>query len=286
MLESCHGPSMCRRAIALALLVLAPACTVEGAADGDLETSSAESELRALAPAEILGSLSYGQTSAPVAYTKTPRYRAFLFHANAGDEAEVNVKALTGAGAQVWVTDGAFKNLAASVSGALPHLTFATAGSHYVVFRSSDFKVATYAVSLAKKAPAPAAPPTWNVPSPLVGVDLPIELKCQGRYAPWSIAGTLRVNPAGDPNGRVRVVEVEELYSYPSAASMSPAPCRETANEVRCGDGSPTSMTVGRPYHFASYSVDGGKIHVVLRQTLLPSAPGQLDIVTCVGSSL
>lgn len=71
------------------------------------------------------------------------------------------------------------------------------------------------------------------VPPALIGVELPIELTCRrGSSAPWTVGASVRIRPAGAPNG---------IYD--------------------------------------------GKLSVVLKQTLLQSAPGQLDVATCAGGS-
>jgi hypothetical protein len=273
----------------LGVLALAPACAVDdgsGTSADDTSASSSEDELRALTAPEILGALSYGETSAPVAYAKTPRYRAFSFTASAGDEVQVAIAALSGKAAQVWLTTSSFANVAASTTGQLPSAKLKAAGTYYIVFRSSDFAPASYAVTLSKVVVAPPAPTTWDVPPALVGPELPVELTCRrGSYAPWRVGGAVRIRPAGAPMGRIEIVDVEEIYSFPSAPAMVPSPCSEAPTGLRCGDGSPSFITPGKPVYFASYSIDDGKLSIVLRQTLLPSAPGQLDIVTCTGGS-
>lgn len=272
---------------ALFVVGLGPACSVGEAGPTDDEgVESSDDELRALTAPEILGSLGYGQTSAPVAYAKTPRYRAFSFVASAGDEVQIAINALSGKGAQLWLTTSTFANLTTSTTGQVPSAKLKTAGTYYIVFRSSDFAPASYAVTLSKVVPPPPASPTWGVPPALIGAEVPIELTCRrGSYAPWTVGAVVRIRPAGAPNGRVEIVDVEEIYSFPSAPAMLPSPCREEPTGVRCGDGNPTYITVGRPVHFASYNVYDGKLSAVLRQTLLSSAPGQLDIVTCSGGS-
>ena len=57
--------------------------------------SADESELRTLTPAEILGTIAYGETKS-FAYTETPRYRAYTFTASAGDHVAVDVHAVRG----------------------------------------------------------------------------------------------------------------------------------------------------------------------------------------------
>jgi hypothetical protein len=272
---------------ALFVLGLAPACSVENAAPADDEAvASSDDALRALTAPEILGSLTYGQTSAPVAYAKTPRYRAFSFVASAGDEVQIAINALSGKPAQVWLTTSTFANVTTSTTGQLPSAKLKTADTYYIVFRSSDFAPASYTVTLSKVAVVPPAAPTWVVPPALIGVELPIELTCRrGAFAPWTVGGSVRIRAAGAPDGRVEIVDIEDIYSFPSAHSMLPSSCIEQPTGVRCGDGNPTYITVGKPVHFASYSIHDSKLSVVLEQTLLPSAPGQLDVITCTGGS-
>jgi hypothetical protein len=142
----------------VALAALAPACSAEAP-----ETAvSEDAELRALLPGEILGSLGPGQTSAPVAYTSPPRYRAFSFSGTAGDAVEAWVRSEDG-DALAFLTNAQFKSLSRN-DDASPDTTDArlvttlpSTGTYYVVFRERDMEPATFTVSLTKQ---PAPPPT------------------------------------------------------------------------------------------------------------------------------
>jgi hypothetical protein len=98
---------------------------------------------------KVLGDLDYGQTSDPVEYSSTPRYRAFVFPGNSGDTVDVTV---TGSDrkAYVAIADGALKELASGTT----HLTFKLpdvgpdAQAWYILFRDSEDKPATFTVEL------------------------------------------------------------------------------------------------------------------------------------------
>src|SRR5437762_2183729 len=64
---------------------------------------------------KIVGDLDYGQTSDPVEYTDTPRYRAFVFTANSRDRIEVTVKG-DDRKAFVAIADGSMKELASGTT--------------------------------------------------------------------------------------------------------------------------------------------------------------------------
>jgi hypothetical protein len=51
----------------------------------------------------LLGSLSYGETSAVVSYRNPPRYRAFKFGGQKGDQVTVDVRSVNGGDAVAWV---------------------------------------------------------------------------------------------------------------------------------------------------------------------------------------
>jgi hypothetical protein len=98
---------------------------------------------------KVLGDLDYGQTSDPVEYSSTPRYRAFVFPGNSGDNIEVTVKSADRK-AYVAIADGALKELASGTT----HLTFKLpdvgpdAQAWYILFRDSEEKPATFTVEL------------------------------------------------------------------------------------------------------------------------------------------
>jgi hypothetical protein len=103
------------------------------------------------ADVKIVGDLDYGQTSDPVEYTNSPRYRAFVFNANSRDRIDVTVKG-DDRKAFVAIADGSMKEL---VNGAT-HVTFTIPDkgpdpeAYYIIFRDSDDKPAHFTVELKK----------------------------------------------------------------------------------------------------------------------------------------
>lgn len=176
-------------------------------------TAIADDELRALTSAEIIGDLSYGQTSQAVAYTKTPLYRAFRFEGRKGDQVEAWVRSSNG-DARAWLLRANFATLATNLDAApgvkdsrvekeLPET-----GTYYVVFRETAKKNATFTVSLAKAGGACDLPmvqtPKWEVttaaPSGPVVLDT-----TRGRLVAFTSEGTSEfaaggwTAPSGDP---------------------------------------------------------------------------------------
>lgn len=149
-------------------LTALPACTL-----GPEEEAVEESEgaLRALLPEEILGTIAYGETSAPVAYTKTPTYRAFAFQGAKGDEVEAWARSADG-DARAWILSSTFgtiamnKDAAPGTKDARVTATLSQSGTHYLVFRETTGQDATITVSLAKTNGGCALPraltPTWE----------------------------------------------------------------------------------------------------------------------------
>ena len=129
----------------LALTALAlPACSsADSAADGAKAESTDElTSAFGLNNVKIAGSIGYGQTSASTAYTSSPRYRAFKFSGNAGDQVEVWVKSANG-DPVTWILDNDWKTLAknddASASDTNSHvkvkLPANKSATHYIVVR-------------------------------------------------------------------------------------------------------------------------------------------------------
>jgi hypothetical protein len=78
----------------LGSLFLVPACASAPQEKEELVESTAQD--LSLRDTRIVGSLSYGQTSPSTAYTRTPRYRAYKFSGNTGDEVDIWVKSNSG----------------------------------------------------------------------------------------------------------------------------------------------------------------------------------------------
>jgi hypothetical protein len=108
---------------------------------------------------KIVGSLAYGESTASVKYTKTPRFRAVKFAGNAGDQIDVWVR---GDGdAVAWVLDDSFHIIGsnddagpdvfdAHIAITLPAHPSAT---HYIVFRDYDLHAAHMTVTLGSTGP-------------------------------------------------------------------------------------------------------------------------------------
>lgn len=151
----------------MALTVLsafAPACVAP--AEEETTTQSSDSALVTLGSNEIIGTLCYGQTSAPVAYNDTPKYRAFRFEGVAGDAVSIWVRSKNG-DARAWLVDAAFLNVAmnndadATTKDSHVVTTLPATGTYYVAFREVSQEDATFVVSL-DKTNTPTQPPACD----------------------------------------------------------------------------------------------------------------------------
>ena len=151
----------------LALSVFAmPACSsADPASDGEkAETTDETSSAFGLSDTKIVGSLDYGQTSAKTAYTKTPRYRAFKFGGNGGDEVDVWVKSTNG-DPVTWILDNNFaviaKNDDAAAGNTNSHVKATLPASasitHYIVVRDYWLDPMNFTVELKGGSPDFAA---------------------------------------------------------------------------------------------------------------------------------
>jgi hypothetical protein len=133
---------------------------------GDFSTdASADGALTALTPAEIVGEIEYGETSAPINYTDTPRYRALTFEGHAGDHVTITVHSAVGH-ARAWLLYPNFSNLAYddNLSGAAhdAHVeaTLPDTATYFIAFRDAFQENATFTVSLdGPQVPPPPPPP-------------------------------------------------------------------------------------------------------------------------------
>jgi hypothetical protein len=107
------------------------------------------------AQTKVVGSLSYGQTSATVLYTSHPKYRAFKFAGRKGDKVETWVRSSDGGDAVAWIVDPHFailgKNDDADSSTSDAHIAVTlpdTANRYFVVFRDHDFRTSNIRVQL------------------------------------------------------------------------------------------------------------------------------------------
>ena len=174
--------SMCRAM--LCGIVFVPAFTVgcssarsADGAEGGENAESAESELRALKSNEIVGTIQFGQTVGPLAYTEQPLYRALAFNGTKGASVDIWVRSSDG-DARAWLTSSSFSTLAANDDASLgdrdAHLvkTLSKTGTYYIVWREKNREDATFRVSLnaPPAGPPPAGPPPAG-PPPGPGVD-------------------------------------------------------------------------------------------------------------------
>jgi hypothetical protein len=113
---------------------------------------------------KVLGDLDYGQTSAPVAYSATPLYRAFIFSAFGGETVEVSVRG-TDRKAMVALTDSSLNRLA--IGDTSLRLSLPNRGPYiecwYIVFRDFEKKPAHFTVQVRKLVP----PATAALPAPV-----------------------------------------------------------------------------------------------------------------------
>jgi len=105
---------------------------------------SDEAELRALTPAEILGEIHYGETKGPIPYNRRPRFRAFWFQGNAGDQISVAATSSNGS-ASVLVADDTFHDVPGNTTA-----TLTKTGKYYVAVRDSLALAGTLTVKLTR----------------------------------------------------------------------------------------------------------------------------------------
>lgn len=153
-----------RNAAILTCLIPVLASAQEKSANQQIATPVALRELvsppaavqRRYAPADIqiVGLLSYGEVSAPVAYSVTPRYRGFVFSGFGGDIVDIAVKSAS-ARAFVALADGSLNDLGSGTSHLQLRLPYRgpDAEAWYVVFRNTDNKAARFTVQLRKIMP-------------------------------------------------------------------------------------------------------------------------------------
>ena len=122
------------------------------------ETASDTAELR-VTPEDIVGEIRYGDRLT-IAYTGTPRYRAWWFNGTKGDWINLTVASSTGS-IRAWVTDEAFNEQHRGAISALRKT-----GKFYVVVREGNLADATLTVDLKKRIPSTTPPAPAPVPAP------------------------------------------------------------------------------------------------------------------------
>jgi hypothetical protein len=146
-------------ALALAAVVAAPGCSSSGTKDVSDTFSDLAGKDDSLSKKkiELVGSLDYGQTSDPVAYSNPPRYRAFKFGGQKGDQVDIRVRSQDG-DAVAWLLDNNYNILARNddADGTLDsHITATLPGNsdpsiitYLIVFRDAWLLDATFTVQL------------------------------------------------------------------------------------------------------------------------------------------
>ncbi|HVH41092.1 MAG TPA: hypothetical protein VM925_02080 [Labilithrix sp.] len=140
--------------------VVAPACstsTEEKEPVAETSQGITKSQLK------IVGSLSYGETSAVTAYKFPPRYTAYKFAGSTGDAIDVWVKSPNG-DPVAWILDDDFRVVAmnddASRTDTSSHVQVTlpahASATHYIVVRDYWLSNMTFKVSLAGKASDPS----------------------------------------------------------------------------------------------------------------------------------
>jgi hypothetical protein len=153
--------------MALVASLLLPACAAEDMDDVAVASSeSAMTSSQFLAQTQIVGSLSYGETSATISYKNPAKFRAFKFAGDAGDVVSIDVRSTNGGDAIAWVLDDSFVTIAsnddASTSTLDSHIDVTLPAhpsrTHYIVFRDYGYKARKFVVTLAgSAAPSPTA---------------------------------------------------------------------------------------------------------------------------------
>lgn len=172
--------------------LLLPACSSSDAvAEETVEKTDTTTEAFGVRDTKISGSLDYGQTSGPTSYTKNPRYRAYKFAGNAGDDVEVWVRSNNG-DPVTWILDNDFHLIAsnddASSSDTNSHIKTKLPASpsitHYIVVRDYWLDPMTFKVEL-KGGPADFVS-GCNVDADCAKVDK----ACCANYGPTAVLGS------------------------------------------------------------------------------------------------
>ncbi|MBX3230584.1 MAG: hypothetical protein KIT84_00090 [Labilithrix sp.] len=142
------------------LAIAAAACAT--AREPDVVGASEEA-LRELAPEEILGEIKYGEAK-EVELTPAPKFRAFWFNGERGDQIQITAAATDATDPILWFTDEQFNTLAVNndarvtdTSSIISGRYLPKTGKYYVVFREVyGAPRASFVVSLRKLGVLPA----------------------------------------------------------------------------------------------------------------------------------
>lgn len=199
--ESSVWGGMLHRSFCIALLAsLAVGCAVSSEAEED--TANSSDELRALTAAEVVGTISYGETRPGVAYDESLTYRALRFQGTAGDQIEINVRA-SGADARAWLLGSTYATLKSNdnagpgTKDALITHKIAKTGQYYIAFREKNYEDATFSVSLRKtNAPPPPPPPPVDDPFDPASCQGPSHPNLASLFAPGATQQSLGASVA------------------------------------------------------------------------------------------
>lgn len=154
---------------ALVLCLLVPAGIVACSASDDTSEESSESDLRAMTPAEIVGTIAYGETKT-VAYTSSPKYRALSFQAEKGDAIDARFVGDGGVNPTAYLLSSTFSTLehnddeaAGSSASHFTHV-ISKAGTYYLVVRDVKTHSGNVTISLSRTNAAPNGPSDPNDP--------------------------------------------------------------------------------------------------------------------------
>ncbi len=201
------------------------ACAVKG---DDVGVESSEAALRVPTASELVGTIAYGQTKGPIAYTEFPRYRALSFSGKSGDVARVTV-ASPGV-AQLWLLGSDASTLStarAAHLGANVALdqVLPTTGDYTIVLREADQEDTQFTVHLARVGCAgtsdctsPPNPSPWRSALPPGALDLSTRVsvpvvQLNGR------ARELALRLTGVANGEVKLTFISAMVG----ATVRPA---------------------------------------------------------------
>lgn len=97
---------------------------------------------------KVIGPIDYGQTSLPVRYSASPKYRAFEFNAKPGDQLEIWVHARRGA-PKAFLTDSGFQSIAGGKSHFSATIPLESQpATYYVVFYELNYKRGDFTLEL------------------------------------------------------------------------------------------------------------------------------------------
>ncbi len=199
------------RLLAVACLLAVPSVVACVNDAQDEETGESEDALRALSSSEIVGEIPFN-TSVNVSHSGTPKYRAYSFNVQVGDELDIWVRS-TNADARAWLLDDGFRTVkwnndadgtseaeddATTTDSNIKHKVM-KAGKYYVAFRGAIGVPATFSVQVGRTTtqeppidPPPSESPWGCSGAPLSNADLVARIPTGGDTLSLLPAGGLR----------------------------------------------------------------------------------------------